>query len=597
MKTNRLFIMALAVAAAVSCAKEGDVPSAPSMTASAFTAEKENFEVASKAVLDGRKSKWEAGDEIAVHADGAAAVKFSTAVEGEVVEFTSETAVTGSSFLLAYPYSAAKGVQDGKLLLTIPAEQVAVTGSFDPAAAISAAASADLTQPVKFKNALALLKINVPSDLDKKVIKITVEAKGGESLAGDILFDVATKANTLTANGKAAVSLLAAPPMAAGNYYLAVRPCDVPSGVKVTVLLGDKSYYTRESGACEFDVNTIYNMGIIGTTGWNVTKYQYAVSTVSGTGTLGGNADGGPETATWNNPDGICFAPDGNLLVINRNANAIRKLTTDTYVATTLYTNSTTLYAPWLGNFASDGKFYFASKGNGKIFHFDIDTKALTEVTSGFTSPMDVAFDASGNMHIVERDKGGNVWIYSGKDVATKRKLATIQGALAIDFDKAGNAIVTSNTTKIYKVSADGTTEVIAGSSSGNTVGTPGMPLTAKFASLYDVEVAPDGSLVIVDSDSNDVIKLLVPDAYGTYKHAYITTIVGSTEGYADGIGVNAKIKNPYSICVSDDGMTMYISDLNNRIRKVDVSLVTESCDVNGDHQDYAGTNSMTTIF
>ena len=596
MKTNRLFIMALAVAAAVSCAKEGDVPSAPSMTASAFTAEKEVFEVPTKAVLEGKKAKWEAGDEIAVHADGAAAVKFSTATEGAAVEFTSETPVTGSSFLLAYPFSAANGVQDGKLLLTVPSEQVAVTGTFDPDAALSAAAATDLSQPVKFKNALALLKINVPSDLDKKVIKITVESNGGDALAGDILFDVMSKANTLSANGKTAVSLLAAPPMTAGDYYLAVRPCDLPSGVNVTVLLGDKSYYTRTSGACEFKANTIYNMGIIGTTGWNVTKYQYAVSTVSGTG-ASGNVDGALGTATWNNPDGICFSPDGNLVVINRNANAIRKLTTDTYVATTLYANSTTLYAPWLGNFASDGKFYFASKGNGKIFHFDIDTKALTEVTSGFASPMDVAFDASGNMHIVERDNGGNVWIYSGKDVATKRKLATIQGALAIDFDKAGNAIVTSNTTKIYKVSADGTTEVIAGSSSGNTVGTPGMPLTAKFASLYDVEVAPDGSLVIVDSDSNDVIKLLVPDAYGTYKHAYITTIVGSTEGYADGIGVNAKIKNPYSICVSDDGMTMYISDLNNRIRKVDVSLVTESCDVNGDHQDYAGTNSMTTIF
>lgn len=595
MKTNRLFIMALAVAAAVSCAKEGDVPSAPSMTASAFTAEKEVFEVPTKAVLEGKKAKWEAGDEIAVHADGAAAVKFSTATEGAAVEFTSETPVTGSSFLLAYPFSAANGVQDGKLLLTVPSEQVAVTGTFDPDAALSAAAATDLSQPVKFKNALALLKINVPSDLDKKVIKITVESNGGDALAGDILFDVMSKANTLSANGKTAVSLLAAPPMAAGDYYLAVRPCDLPSGVNVTVLLGDKSYYTRTSGACEFEANTIYNMGIIGTTGWNVTKYQYAVSTVSGTGTSG-NADGGPETATWNNPDGICFAPDGNLVVINRNANAIRKLTTDTYVATTLYAGST-INAPWLGDFAPDGKFYFASKGNGKVFNIDVQTKALTEVTTGFASPMDVAFDKSGNMYIVERDNGGNVWAYQGTTTSTKTKYASIQGALAIDFDKAGNAIVSSSTSKIFKVGVDGTTEVIAGCGSGNILGTPGMPLTAKFASLYDVKVAPDGSLLIVDGDANDQIKLLVPDAYGTYKHAYLITIVGSTEGYVDGIGLNAKIKNPYSICISDDGKTMYISDLNNRIRKVDVSLVTESCDVNGDHQDYAGTDSMTTIF
>lgn len=605
MKTNRLFIMALAVAAAVSCAKETDVPSAPSMTASAFTAEKENFEVASKAVLDGRKSKWEAGDEIAVHADGATAVKFSTAVDGEVAEFTSETAVTGSSFLLAYPYSAAKGVQDGKLLLTVPAEQVAVTGSFDPAAAISAAASADLTQPVKFKNALALLKINVPADLDKKVIKITVEAKGGESLAGDILFDVASKANTLSADGKAAVSLLAAPPMAAGDYYLAVRPCDLPSGVKVTVLLGDKSYYTRESGACEFDVNTIYNMGIIGTTGWSVTTYQYAVSTVSGLGSTG-LVDGDPSVAKWSHLGGIHYAPDGeSLWILDRGNGAVRRMTLDTYTVSTL-SKGTPLNAPWHGAFAPDGSFYIANKGARALAKVDAEGKNPENILTGFGDLIDVDFDASGNLYLLDRTGNGGNTIYklTGTDVTTKAKFVDLTYGQSMEFDTKGNLIVmTGNNTSIknelYLIASDGTKTVIAGSGvAGNSDGTPGQPLTANIKVSYDLKIAADGTIYLLD-EGNALVRMIVPDAYGSYKHAYVTTIIGAgVAGFADGTGTKAKLNSPYSLCLSSDAKTMWIGDRANfRIRKVDVTTVTEQCGLSGDHQDYAGTDGMTTIF
>ena len=267
MKTNRIFIMALACVAAVSCAKEMDIPSAPSVSTNVFTAEKEEFEVPVKSALQGKKTVWEAGDEIAVHADGAAAVKFTSVSAGSPVEFSSETEVTGSSFLFAYPYSASKGVQDGKLLLTVPSEQTARTGSFDPSAALSAASATDPTQPVKFKNVLALLKFNIPAELDGKISSITVESKGGEALAGDILLNVADKTNEVSANGAKAITL-SGNSMAQGYYYVAVRPCVHASGIKVTALFDDETVYTRESGTCEFSVNTIYDMGDVADELW-----------------------------------------------------------------------------------------------------------------------------------------------------------------------------------------------------------------------------------------------------------------------------------------------------------------------------------------
>ena len=267
MKTNKIFIMALACMAALSCAKEIDNPSAPAPSTNVFTAEKAEFEVAAKSTLQGKKAIWEADDEIAVYADGAAAVKFTTESEGASVQFKSETEVTGSSFLFAYPYNAAKGVQDGKLLLTIPSEQTARTGSFDPHAALSAASATDLNKAVKFKNVLALLKFNIPAELDGKISSITVESKGGEAIAGDILLNVEDKTNEASANGVNTVRLSGAA-MAQGLYYVAVRPCELASGIKVTALFADETVYTKESRACEFLVNTMYDMGNVAAEDW-----------------------------------------------------------------------------------------------------------------------------------------------------------------------------------------------------------------------------------------------------------------------------------------------------------------------------------------
>ena len=267
MKTSKIFIMALACMAALSCAKEIDNPSAPAPSTNVFTAEKAEFEVAAKSTLQGKKAIWEADDEIAVYADGAAAVKFTTESEGASVQFKSETEVTGSSFLFAYPYNAAKGVQDGKLLLTIPSEQTARTGSFGPHAALSAASATDLTKAVKFKNVLALLKFNIPAELDGKISSITIESKGGEAIAGDILLNVEDKTNEPSANGVNTVRLSGAA-MAQGLYYVAVRPCELASGIKVTVLFADETVYTKESRACEFLVNTMYDMGNVAAEDW-----------------------------------------------------------------------------------------------------------------------------------------------------------------------------------------------------------------------------------------------------------------------------------------------------------------------------------------
>ena len=136
---------------------------------------------------------------------------------------------------------------------------------------------------------LALLKFNIPAELDGKISSITVESKGGEAIAGDILLNVEDKTNEPSANGVNTVRLSGAA-LAQGLYYVAVRPCELASGIKVTALFADETVYTKESRACEFLVNTIYDMGDVAAEGWegNATIVPSIVPSETSFNILGG---------------------------------------------------------------------------------------------------------------------------------------------------------------------------------------------------------------------------------------------------------------------------------------------------------------------
>ena len=87
-----------------------------------------------------------------------------------------------------------------------------------------------------------------------------------------------------------------------------------------------------------------------------------------------------------------------------------------------------------------------------------------------------------------------------------------------------------------------------------------GSPKT--LADPFGVAVAEDGTLYIADAgDSNRILKI-APDGI-------VTTFAGGSEGFADGIGVQASFNTPSGLAIDDDG-NLYVADTaNNRIRKV----------------------------
>lgn len=262
MKTKVFTLLALACIGATACVDEiGNTD-----LGYTFEAGREQFEVPSKTTISsGNKTLWVAGDEVAVYADGASAVKCTAATAGENSGFNSDVQLNGSSFLMTYPYESALGIDNDNVKFRIPQSQVPTLNSFDPKAAVSVAATSDLAAKVMFKNALSLLKFTVPSHLDGRVVKINVETKGGKAVAGDVLCNPSTLANEMVEGGQAytSVSVESETGLATGVYYIAVRPCTIEEGIKVTATLDDSKTYVRESGATTFNVNYIYNFGSV----------------------------------------------------------------------------------------------------------------------------------------------------------------------------------------------------------------------------------------------------------------------------------------------------------------------------------------------
>ena len=85
----------------------------------------------------------------------------------------------------------------------------------------------------------------------------------------------------------------------------------------------------------------------------------------------------------------------------------------------------------------------------------------------------------------------------------------------------------------------------------------------AFFESPLGVAVDNDGSIIVADQLNDKIRKI---DSNGV-----VTTIAGSTEGYADGVGTNAEFNLPVGVAIDKDGAIIVADYGNNRIRKIEV--------------------------
>lgn len=253
-----IFMMAAAIAA-VSCAQEimpegvtGNTDNTVNvelqpMTFSAISSDE------SKAVLDNRSIQWQSGDAISVF-DGSGNRKFTTTDNGSKATFEGLAAVAEEYYAI-YPYQenavfTASGTVNGSdfenyISMTIPTEQTATAGSFDPKAFLSIS-KVDAEGNLRFNNLLGLVQFKLADAAN--VASVSLSGNNSEQLAGDIYAYYTAEGNQKNTYGaeRSKLVTLKGEFVADTDYYFAVRPCGFEQGLTISVEYKNGETVTRK---------------------------------------------------------------------------------------------------------------------------------------------------------------------------------------------------------------------------------------------------------------------------------------------------------------------------------------------------------------
>ena len=260
------------------------------------------------------------------------------------------------------------------------------------------------------------------------------------------------------------------------------------------------------------------------------------VSTIAGSNL--GFADGIGTSAQFFVPCGVAVDVSGNIFIADRNNHRIRKITTTNIVST---------IAGSVGGFAD---------GIGSL--------------AKFNAPSGIAIDISGNIFIAD---AGNNRI---RKISTSGVVTTISGSTAgyndgaistarfnyptgVAVDITGNLYIADpGNNRIRKISTTGIVSTLAGN--GNNGTTDGVGTLAEFNYPIGIAVS-SGNIFVADTNNNRIRKIT--------STGIVTTFAGSSSGYVDGTGTNAKFYSPYGLTIDAEGNIIVVDSGNNRIRKI----------------------------
>lgn len=250
MRYLKLLFIAATLTAVASCAHEEPYvqpePSGERVTFSATMADDETRTVMGTNDAGRPQNMWTPGDKIAIH-NGVLSFEFETDITEPSV--SADFSYTGDEFdaedgvIAVYPAgNITVDLSEKTAIASIPAEQKATSGSFDPQAGIAVAYSTN--DLLRFKNATALLKFTVATDNVRSVI---FKGHGNEIVCGNIIASFNEDGTALqdvapVSGGSAGmqVSLTAADSFEVGTvYYMAIAPQTFENGFTISFQFDD----------------------------------------------------------------------------------------------------------------------------------------------------------------------------------------------------------------------------------------------------------------------------------------------------------------------------------------------------------------------
>ena len=212
----------------------------------------------------------------------------------------------------------------------------------------------------------------------------------------------------------------------------------------------------------------------------------------------------------------------------------------------------------------------------GRIYEYDLVSRSIIAKYGQSTSISNVVVDleaANGSLLMLDnqtprilRHDAGQISVVAGSGVQSQLQSGISAKETSLFFPNAmatgpdGTIYVVDANHRVSKINSDQSVELFAGSLEGGYSGDGGSALNAKFRSIYGLDVAADGAVLVADS-FNNAIRRIAPD--GT-----VTTVAGNGQaGLAWTTGLNvAALNAPNRVLVTATGRTFISDSWNNRI-------------------------------
>lgn len=287
-KIAKYFFAALAVASAVSCAKEltddfrpaDKVQQGKSYTFTATMADTKSVidEETLEILWSGDENDMEYITVLEPAATGIAAKAITYSAEVNKYEPTSvanfsqhdeeAAGIVGNTVFAVYPAGEWRSFANADSLgvaVTFATEQNAVAGTYDPNAPVAVAYNNNVAanQDLRFQNTSALLKLQL-APTTGTVNTITVYSLGGETLAGEILLMNKGGVPSMVPvkeTAKSYVNLNFKEYEAGATYYIAVAPATLSQGIAIQ-FNGDEVQTFTVSGEIEIERGKVYDLGV-----------------------------------------------------------------------------------------------------------------------------------------------------------------------------------------------------------------------------------------------------------------------------------------------------------------------------------------------
>ena len=287
------------------------------------------------------------------------------------------------------------------------------------------------------------------------------------------------------------------------------------------------------------------------------------ISTFAGTGSFGDIGDGGPALyAQLGNPISIRIDASGNIYVLDRNYQRIRKITTNGIIS------------PFAGSSPSG-------------FSGDGGSAKLAKINVGFDAQLSV--DSAGNVYIADSNNnrirkvdtngvistiaGTGTYGFSGD--AGAATAANLASPIATAIDNSGNILIGDYGNRRIRKITSGTITTIVGNGNCCTFGDGGAAAAAQVNAPYSLMVDTADTIYIADMWDKKVRKIVA----GT-----ISAVAGADPAFSgdSGQASAANVGQPSGIATDAAG-NIYIADsANNRIRKIATNGIITTVAGNG---------------